>query len=215
MLIQYLFTNFQFFIWIMVIVILTTAVNAWAQCLVAYWQGDKQLKEQGYLTPNPLRFLKGPSLFCLLAAGITWSSLPIEPDNFRHKYGVAMVSGTGLLAFLFLMGISGLSMFLLVANSQEPASPVALNCLKFLKLAAFINAGFFLFNILPIPPFGGYRIINNLFPFTARLYEPLKKYSLILLLLLIFFPGSMDVLWKSAATLSHENLMFWSRLLSF
>lgn len=214
MFIHYLFTDFKFFIWIIVISIVSLSVNMWAQCLIAYWQGDRQLKERGYLVLNPLKLLGIPSLFFLLIAGIGWSSAPIHSDDFRHKYGVAMVSGAGILALLFIMSISDISRFLLVATFEEPASPVVLNSLKFLKLVSLINAGLFIVNILPIPPLGGYRIINNLFPFTGRLYEPLEKYSLILLMLLIFFPGSMDLLWESATTLSHENLMFWSRLLS-
>jgi len=161
---------------------------------VAYKLGDPTAKDAGRLTLNPIKHLDllGTVVF-LVTRMIGWAKpVPVNPFNFRNpKTGMAWVAVAGpamniflalfftlLLKILFMIPVSRDSSFLIAV-----LTPVALMC----KIGIVINVGFAVFNIIPVPPLDGSKILEGLLPAEAAMkYAKLERYGIIILVILIF-----------------------------
>ena len=114
------------------------------------------------------------------------------PVNFyllRHKYGMAMVSVAGPLSNLFLAVISAVlfNLFIVVAKSVELPNSVAYPIAMMIYYSVGINIALFVFNLLPILPLDGGRIIYNFLPRDLAIkYEVTEKYGFIIVIFLVF-----------------------------
>lgn len=215
MFIQYLFTDFQYFYWWILIAVGSVCLHELFHALAAYWEGDSTAKDLGYFTLNPLKHMGGASLLLLLFTGMCWGLCPVNPNKFRHKHGDALVSFAGPFANLLLMVLSGISILLLALVFQHAMTPIIENLMQFLQLAAIANAAFFILNLLPIPPLDGHSVLSSFFPSTKPFYESLGNAGFILVFLIFTIPSANHIFWESAETLSQGNLSFWSGLLGF
>ena len=163
--------------------------------LVAYWLGDDTAKLSGRLTLNPFRHIDPfltigmPLLLALgsfLGAGLPIfggaKPVPINTTRVRGgELGFAAVALSGpltnfVLAFLF---------FALAHFSSGALS-------AFAYLAVQINLGFMIFNLLPIPPLDGSRVVYAIAPdFVRRAMESLERYGIMIVFLLIMFLGGL------------------------
>jgi Zn-dependent protease len=158
---------------------------------MAEWCGDKTARHARRLTLNPLRHLD-PIGSVILPALLYFSSgfvfgwarpVPYNPDNLRNrKWGTIAVASAGVLANLFIALLFG--MFLRFSpNFSVPAS------FDFIVSSiVVINLALAIFNLLPIPPLDGSKILFNLLPESFYpLMRFMERYSLLLLLLFILF----------------------------
>lgn len=215
MFIQYLFTDFQYFYWWILIAVGSVCLHELFHALAAYWEGDSTAKELGYFTLNPMKHMGGASLLLLLFTGMCWGLCPVNPSKFRHRYGDALVSFAGPFANLLIMIASGLSIVLLASLFQHDMTPAITNLMQFLQLATVVNAAFFILNLLPIPPLDGHGIFSSFFPASKPFYQNLGNAGFILIFLIFSIPAARSLFWKSAETLSQGNLVLWSGLLGF
>ncbi len=161
---------------------------------VAYRLGDPTAKDAGRLTLNPIKHLDllGTIVF-LVTRMIGWAKpVPVNPFNFRDpKKGMAWVAVAGpamniLLAVFFTLMLKLLFMIPISRGSTLLISiltPVALMC----KIGIIINVGFAVFNIIPVPPLDGSKILEGLLPMGAAIqYARLERYGVLILVLLIF-----------------------------
>lgn len=155
---------------------------------VAYKLGDNTAKDAGRLTLNPISHIDPLGLIVLvLTRMIGWAKpVPVNYYNLRHKYGVAIVSVAGPLGNLVTAFLSGVILKLLfVFAGSIPAGllePLALMA----RYSIFINLALFIFNLIPIMPMDGARIIWNFLPRDkAYAYESTEKYYFLIILLLI------------------------------
>jgi Zn-dependent protease len=152
--------------------------------------GDPTAKYQGRLTLNPLSHLDpvGSLLVPLIgyfAGGfiIGWAKpVPFNPYNLRNaKWGEALVAIAGPLSNIFLAAIFGLSIRFFGAM-MNPA---------FLSLAGFvvlINITLAVFNLIPIPPLDGSKILFALLPYKWQSFkESFEKYGLVVVFVFVFF----------------------------
>ena len=129
--------------------------------LVAYWMGDPTAKKQGRLSLNPLRHIDIMGLVMMAVCHFGWAKpVPVDMRNFRHpKRDMALTAAAGpvsnvLLAYLAEL-LYGLCAYWYYTNGQAAAYVLAL----FLYDVEIISAGLAVFNLIPIPPLDGSKVL--------------------------------------------------------
>lgn len=161
---------------------------------VAYWLGDDTAKREGRLTLNPIKHID-PFLTIILPVGLALlggpifggaKPVPFRPDQVRGgDWGSALVAIAGpltnlLIAFVFygIWVVSGAPMGGIIG--------------QILSLMVTVNLGFFLFNILPIPPLDGSRVIYALAPeFVRTGMRYIERFGIVLVFILVLAAGSL------------------------
>lgn len=155
----------------------------------AYKLGDNTAKNAGRLTLNPMAHIDPIGLLVLVITRmIGWAKpVPVNYYNIRHKYGVAIVSAAGPLANLATAFLSALlfKLFIVYIAGNIPEN-IAQPLEAMIVYSILINVSLFIFNLLPIMPMDGARIIWNFLPREqAEKYEATEKYYFIIILVLI------------------------------
>lgn len=134
--------------------------------LVAHWLGDDTASEQGRLTLNPLVHIDLMGALCMCLCGIGWGKpMPINVRRCRKvtiRKAQVLISLTGPLAFIFLGYILMVISKILIIT--VPASTTLLYVVSALQMTASLNAFLAVFNLLPVPPFDGYALIQGILP---------------------------------------------------
>jgi len=165
---------------------------------VSYWLGDDTAKLQGRLTLNPIKHIDPfltillPLTLAIVGAPIFGGAKPVpfNPDRVRgDEWGVALVAVAGpltnlLIAFiLFGVGVvTGVSVSSMGYSSLYE---------MIIVYGVFINLGFFIFNLIPLPPLDGSRVLYALAPeFVRRGMELIEQYGLIFVFAIVLFASS-------------------------
>lgn len=177
--------------------------------LMAYWLGDDTAKNHGRLTLNPIKHID-PFLTILLPLMMMFANgflpgtpifggakpVPFRPDRVRGgEWGAALVGIIGpltnlILAF-FCFG------FLALLNSA-PGDIFA----EILTAGVFVNLGFFAFNILPIPPLDGSRVLYAIAPdYFRRFMEKIESVGLFFVFaVVLLFPEPLGKIISAIIT---------------
>ena len=168
-------------------VVLCLTVHETCHALSAYALGDPTAKRQHRLSLNPLRHIDWFGFAMMLAAGFGWAKpVPVDPRYFKNpKQGMALTALAGPASNLVLATV-----LLLIVRWAQTAAPYRL--LYFLLETALLSVGLGLFNMLPIPPLDGSKVLFSVLP--DRQYQWLMRYEqfgiLLLLALSLFGVGS-------------------------
>jgi Zn-dependent protease len=151
--------------------------------LAAYLMGDNTAKNAGRLTIDPRAHIDILGFFTLLVAGFGWAKpVPINPWSFkRRKMGTIIVSLAGPIMNLFLAFIT---LFIIFSfQIFEWNNEVLLNIVMGIY---YVNVSLFVFNLLPIPPLDGSKILASVLPtqLEEKFYS-IEKYSYLILIMLI------------------------------
>lgn len=146
-------------------VITSVCLHELAHGVAAIRLGDNTPIYTGHMTWNPMVHMGKMSLIMFALVGITWGAMPVDPSRFRHRYGDAIVSFAGPLcnALLFLLLMPLLIGWFKVAKSKVDPQLFA-NVAIFLHAGAQINIILFFFNLIPVPPLDGSRILGDFYP---------------------------------------------------
>lgn len=164
MIISLLFSEpILFFIWLLAIVYGIT-IHEFSHILAARLQGDDTGERMGRLTLNPLAHLDAVGFFMLLFVGFGWGkSAPYNPYNLKfQKWGEAIVAMAGPFANFISIVVFGLLGRLLIPY-LGPGNLL----LQFLGFLLLINIVLLVFNLIPIPPLDGSKLLFAILP--ARL----------------------------------------------
>ena len=172
------------------ILIMSVVVHEVSHGFVANYLGDPTARLQGRLTLNPLPQIDPigsvlvPLLLFFTNADIMfgWAKpVPVNPYNLRGKFGEAIVAGAGPLSNIGLALIFGL--LIRLGAGAMPGS--------FLQIAVavvIINIILALFNLVPIPPLDGSKILFAFLPYHLQnIRESLEKYGFFIVLIFIVF----------------------------
>ena len=176
-------------------VLLSLTLHECAHGWVAYRLGDPTARDLGRLTLNPMRHLDPIGALSLLFFRIGWAKpVPINPRNFkRPRLGMALTASAGPLSNLLIALVSTF-IFLLIdrgARNVVPSSPLFLflyYLFRFFYLLHLMNLALSLFNLLPLPPLDGSRILSLVLPKRAYFWV-LRHERQIYLFVLIWLIG--------------------------
>lgn len=149
-----------FIIWLLAILI-ALSVHECAHALAAFYMGDSTAKDQGRLTLNPFAHIDWMGLILLVLVGFGWGKpVPINPYNFRkQKFGEIITSLAGPLSNFLLILIFGFSLKFII-----PFLPSGNLLITFFVYLVQINAILMIFNLIPIPPLDGSKVLFALLP---------------------------------------------------
>lgn len=155
---------------------------------VAYRLGDPTAKRAGRLTLNPVKHIDIVGLLMMIFAHVGWAKpVPVNMGYFkRPKAGMAITALAGpisnfVLAFGALAVSSGLYHFTQLGKGT-------LVCLSFLSNVALLSVGLGLFNLIPIPPLDGSKVVGAFLP--NRVYLTVLRYERYAMLLVVFLTAA-------------------------
>ncbi|MCL2382603.1 MAG: site-2 protease family protein [Oscillospiraceae bacterium] len=148
--------------------------HEFAHAYAAYKLGDNTPKDQGRVTLNPLKHLDPIGTVLILAAGFGWGRpVQINSRNFNDKIsmskGEAIVSFAGpltnfILGFLFIIAIYVMHM----TEAFSAAGQWGTTLLLIMSSCVFVNIGLGVFNLIPLPPLDGSKIMMHFLPYNAK-----------------------------------------------
>ncbi len=177
--------------------LLSLTVHEWAHAYSAYRLGDDTAQKQGRLTLNPIPHIDlwGTLILPLLGVPFGWAKpVPVDPSRFRRnvnpKTGMMITSAAGPLSNLSIALLCAVVFGLAFRFEITPLLTGAPRHL--LQTAIFMNIGLAIFNLLPIPPLDGSRVVEGFLPYRFRpAWEQFQRFSGIVLLAVIFLGTSL------------------------
>jgi Zn-dependent protease len=166
---------------VLVIILFSMTLHEAMHGFVAYWLGDDTAKLQGRLTLNPVKHIDPfltillPIMLAVVGAPIFGGAKPVPFNPARVKYdewGAALVALAGPMTN-FVIAFICFGIWALLGANNNAAGDV-------LMIAVLVNLGFFVFNMLPIPPLDGSRVVYALAPdFVRSGMETIERYGIL------------------------------------
>ncbi|MGN0609769.1 MAG: site-2 protease family protein [Oscillospiraceae bacterium] len=184
-------------------------VHESAHALTAHWLGDDTAKNQGRITLNPMKHISlWGALFMLFTGVGAANPVPINARNFKKpKVGMAVSSLAGPLSNLILAYLSMLVYRILYIISYFKGFDWSILLYVF-QYGAILNIGLAVFNLLPIPPLDGSRILTLVLP--ENKYFGIMKYEkyIFAVLFVVMFTGLLDKPLSFLSSISTDALWF-------
>lgn len=180
----------------MIVLLIAFTIHELAHAVTADYLGDPTPRSQGRITLNPLKHLDPFGTIMLLISGFGWAKpVMVNPYNMRGNYRTSMaivaVAGPASNLVMAILGAIPLRLapFLPVTFLL---SPIWDKLLFLFTQFVFINLILMFFNLIPIPPLDGYKILQGVLPpDMADQLRPLEQYGFMILLLAIFILPSV------------------------
>lgn len=171
-------------------ILLALTVHEYSHGYIAYRLGDQTAKNMGRLTLNPISHIDPIGLIMLFVIGMGWAKpVPINMYSFQHpKRDLALTAAAGPASNFIMAALAGLMFRIfpgLIPMTNDPAM------ILFLKMNLFyfmlINVGLGIFNLIPIPPLDGSKILRG-FMKDKHVYiiDYLERYGGMILLAIVF-----------------------------
>ena len=211
--------NFTVVIITLLVILVSMTIHEAMHAFMGYFLGDQTAKAEGRLSLNPIRHIDPfltillPLVLLMLGAPVFGGAKPVpfNPHKVRfEEWGVALVAIVGpltnlVLAFTFFgIGVS------LGFVDKFGFSPSLIGVT--LQTFVFVNLGFFAFNMIPIPPLDGSRVLYALAPdFVRGFMRQVEQYGLVIIMALVMVGSSFISLfmnWLIVHTLQLFILIF-------
>lgn len=190
-------TNFLQIVIVLIIAIFSVVLHELAHGLVAYWLGDRTAKDAGRLTLNPIKHIDPymsilvPVVLFILKAPVFGGAkpVPINSRNLKGKeWGMALVALAGPFTNFLIALISFLIGYFTGILRTNPDS---IGFFIFMELV-YLNLGFLLFNLIPIPPLDGSRVLYAIAPDSVReIMRKMEVYGIVIVYTLILIFGNV------------------------
>ena len=176
-------------------VLIALTFHEFAHAFAANKLGDETPKRQGRLNLNPLSHIDPVGFIFLIVAGFGWGK-PVQIDirNFKGKYSIskaeAIVSAAGpimnfILAFVFMI------IYYVLFTITDVITGLSIQWQQIIEIlisyTISINIGLGVFNLIPVPPLDGSKILMHFLPYKAKewFYRNSQKFYLVFLILIV------------------------------
>ena len=182
--------TFIYYLAALIAVIFVFAPHEFAHAYVAYKCGDPTAKMRGRMTLNPIKHLDPVGFILCALAGFGWAKpVPIDPYNFKnYRRGLFFTAIAGVITN-YIIAFFGYMLYVVVAL-YFPTAGTGLyyfgyffECL-FMNLFVF-NLGVFIFNLLPLYPLDGFRVVESLTRGVNPVQRFLRTYGQYILIILV------------------------------
>ena len=188
------------------VLIIAFTVHELAHALTADYLGDPTPRRMGRITLNPLKHLDPIGTILLIVAGFGWAKpVMVNPMNMRGnpRPSMAIVAAAGPLSNLVMAVMAAVFFRVGLVSFTQPTGAFSASFL--LSEFIWINLVLAFFNLIPIPPLDGSKILFAILPaeLVYRL-RPLEQFGFLILMAVVFFvPAVLNVLVSlpAAATL--------------
>lgn len=182
---------------VLIVIMASVILHELAHGVVAYWLGDRTAKDAGRLTLNPIKHtdpfmsILVPVLLYILKAPVFGAAKPV-PVNYANlkwrEWGMALVAIAGPLTNFFLAFI-----FFLIGHFTGCLYGIHGEVSEFIfSEIVLINLGFMVFNLIPIPPLDGSRVLYAISPDLVRDFlTRIEIYGFIIVYLLVLVFGEV------------------------
>lgn len=186
-------------VWVIGSIVLHELAHGWA----AIRCGDRTPIELGHMIANPIVHMGGMSLIVFGIIGIAWGAMPVDPSRFRRQHDDALVAFAGPAMNLSLAFIAAvlLTLWNKIVAANSLSNQFADNLVMFLELGIFLNIALAIFNLMPVPPLDGSRVLASFSPGYARFIysEQGQTFGLIAFVAMFWFGGRY--LWPAATAI--------------
>ncbi|MBC7868989.1 site-2 protease family protein [Candidatus Saccharibacteria bacterium] len=187
---------------VIVVILLSMTLHEAMHAFTSYWLGDDTAKAQGRLTLNPIKHIDPfltiilPVTLAIIGAPIFGGAKPVpfNPQNVRWgEWGAALVALAGPLTNLIIAFVS-FGIGVVVGISSDTVG------YQVLQTTILVNLGFFIFNMIPLPPLDGSRVLYALAPeFIRRGMETIERYGIVVVFAVILLAGpSLSIFMRAA-----------------
>lgn len=194
---------------VIIIVLLSMTLHEAMHAFVSNWLGDDTAESQGRVTFNPLAHIDPfmtillPLLLAISGGPIFGGAKPVPfmPDRVRYEeFGALLVGVAGPLTNLLI------AFFAVVGTVLSGGGGLAG---QILELIAVINIGFFVFNMLPIPPLDGSRVLYYLAPDgVRRVMATMEQFGIFIILAMVIFLAPVLSIFMQSSILFFYNAFY-------
>ena len=155
-------------------VLIAITFHEFAHAFAADKLGDDTPRREGRLSLNPLAHLDPIGSLMLVFAGFGWGKpVEINPRNFNRKIrmssGEAIVSAAGPLMNLLLAIVFTIIMCIIIKFVPSfETTQIGMIIILLIERTIIVNVGLGLFNLIPLPPLDGSKILKNFLPYSVR-----------------------------------------------
>lgn len=182
-------------------ILIAITFHEFAHAFAADKLGDNTPRSQGRLSLNPLKHIDPVGFALLIVAGFGWGK-PVQVNPVNYKRNISMTKADAIVAFAgplmnFILAIIStiilavLLKFEVLVNLPTKAIWVIL---IFIMELVLINVGLGLFNLIPLPPLDGSKILNHFLPTNARRWLEQNQYILYIVFVVIWITGIAGLL---------------------
>ena len=179
---------------VLIVILLSMTIHEAMHAFMGYVLGDSTAKEEGRLTLNPIRHIDPvmtillPLIMVVLHAPVFGGAKPVpfNPNRVRFgDWGAVLVALSGPITNLVIAFIAfGIGVLSGVINNAGAVQPTIFGLIT--STAVSVNLGFFVFNMLPIPPLDGSRILYAVAPNSVRsVMQKIEQNGVLLVMIIV------------------------------
>jgi Zn-dependent protease len=172
----------------LVLIVLSLSLHEFAHAYIAYKNGDSTAKMNGRMTVNPMVHFDMVGLLMLVFVGFGYARpVPVNMSNFRRRRNLFAVAVAGVIVNLILAFV--FSFLTVLCFHFSPAQGLgAADIFGYVFLfGTFTNLALFIFNLLPIFPLDGFRVVETFARPRSRYVDVMRRYGMFILLGLIIW----------------------------
>ncbi len=182
-------------------ILVAITFHEYAHAFAADKLGDDTPRLQGRLTLNPLKHIDIVGFAFLIVAGFGWGKpVEVQPRNFKRN--ISMTKAQAIVSFAgplmnFFIAIIATVIFALLAKFNVFAQISNITTITiistFLTSLISINIGLGVFNLIPLPPLDGSKILKHFLPYNAKVWYERNEYILYIVLLILWITNLVDL----------------------
>jgi Zn-dependent protease len=178
---------------VILVMLMAFTIHEFAHAWTAWKFGDDTAYNEGRVTLNPIAHLDWIGFLFLLIGGFGWAKpVPVRSSRFKNpRIMNIIVTAAGPISNLFLAFFGLLIIHILIAVHvlDNPSQALVDTINVFMKYLLTINITLFIFNLIPLPPLDGYRILKEFVSLRVQLQlQQMEQWSFFIFLLIIFLP---------------------------